>query len=61
MFAPTCHKLHGTQYTPQLETLFTTTLLNIWWRIFTDYFHKIVTLAKFGIISLMTVQVDRNM
>ena len=23
------HKLHGTQYTPQTETLFTTTLLNI--------------------------------
>jgi len=23
------HKLHGTQYTPQFETLFTTTLLNI--------------------------------
>ena len=23
------YKLHGTQYTPQLETLFTTTLLNI--------------------------------
>ena len=24
-----CDKLHGTQYTPQLETLFTATLLNI--------------------------------
>jgi hypothetical protein len=24
-----CHKLHGTQYTPQLESLFTTSLLNI--------------------------------
>jgi hypothetical protein len=23
------HKLYGTQHTPQLETLFTTTLLNI--------------------------------
>jgi hypothetical protein len=23
------HKLHGAQYTPQLETFFTTTLLNI--------------------------------
>jgi hypothetical protein len=29
-------------------------------RIFTDYFHKIVTLARFGISSLMMVQVDRN-
>ena len=29
--------------------------------IFTDYFHKIVTLARFGIGSLMMVQVDRNM
>jgi hypothetical protein len=24
-----CHTLHGTQYTPQLETFFATTLLNI--------------------------------
>ena len=24
-----CDTLHGTQYTPQLETLFTTTLLNV--------------------------------
>jgi hypothetical protein len=24
-----CRAVHGTQYTPQLETLFTTTLLNI--------------------------------
>jgi hypothetical protein len=55
------HKLHGKQYTPQLETLFTTTLLNIQRRIFTDYFHKIVTLARSGIGSLMMVQVDRNM
>ena len=52
---------HGTQYTPQLETLLTTTLLNIKRRIFTDYFHKIVTLARFGIGSLVMVQVDRNM
>ena len=28
---------------------------------FTDYIHKIVTLARFGIGSLMMVQVDRNM
>ena len=28
---------------------------------FTDYFHKTVTLARFGIGSLMIVQVDRNM
>jgi len=29
--------------------------------IFTDYFHKIITLARFGIGSLMMVQMDRNM
>ena len=28
---------------------------------FTDYLHKNVTLARFGIGSLMMVQVDRNM
>jgi hypothetical protein len=39
-------KLHGTQYTPQLETLFTTTWLNIQRRIFTDYLQKIVISAK---------------
>ena len=55
------HKPHGTQDISQLETLFTTTLLNIKRRIFTDYFHKIVTLARFGIGSLMMTQVDRNM
>ena len=58
---PCSHKPHGTQYTPQLETLFTTTMLNIQRRIFTDYFHKTVTLARLGIGSLMMVQVDRNM
>ena len=51
----------GTQYTPQLETLFTTTLLNIQRRNFIDYFHKIVALERFGIGSLMMVRVDRNM
>jgi hypothetical protein len=30
-------------------------------RIFTEYLHKIVTLARFGIGSLMMVQMDRNM
>ena len=49
--------LHGTQYIPQLETLFTNTAE----RIFTEYLHKIVTLARFGIGSLMMVQMDRNM
>ena len=29
--------------------------------IFTDYLQKIVTLARFGIGSLMMVHVDRNM
>ena len=51
------HKLHGTQYTPQLETLFTNTAE----RIFTEYLHKFVTLARFGIDTLMMVQMDRNM
>jgi hypothetical protein len=50
-------KLHGTQYTPQLETLFTNIAEHLT-TYFTEYLHKIVTLARFGIGSLMMVQME---
>jgi len=52
--------VHGTQYTPQLETLFTNIAEHLT-TYFTEYLHKTVTLAMFGIGSLMMVQMDRNM
>jgi hypothetical protein len=42
------------------ETLFTNIAGHLT-TIFTEYLHKIVTLARFGIGSLMMVQMDRNM
>jgi hypothetical protein len=59
-FVTVSHKLHGTQYTPQLETLFTNIAEHLT-TYFTEYLHKIVTLARFGLGSLMMVQMDRNM
>ena len=54
MIAPTCFGPPG-----PLSGSLRWTLLKL--RIFIDYLHKIVTLARFGIGSLMMVQVDQNM